>query len=62
MHDLFHEAWEELAACCGEPLAWAWNDEELYFEATCSCSNKHYLEPTDAIYSHEESDEEYNEY
>lgn len=61
MYDLFHEAWEELSLCCSEQLQWEWNDEELYFEAFCSCNNKHYLEPTDALYSHEESYGEPNE-
>lgn len=58
MQELFHEVWEELAHCCQDQLHWTWNEEELYFQATCTCAKVHYLEPTDAVYSYEESDEE----
>ena len=57
MYDSFREAWEETASCCGETLFWTWNEDDLRFEAECSCQISHYLKPTDADYSMDETED-----
>jgi len=53
MSNVFDATYGLPSPCCGEELAWEWDEGVLHFEAECECMKRYTLEPLTAQVEHE---------